>query len=150
MLVFGAVSGGFYSLLGTLLGAVLAFLTGQYLGRDTLRRLAGPRLNHISKQLAQRGILTIAFVRLIPVAPFVIVNLVAGISHVRLRDFVIGSVIGLLPGTVALALITEGVLRAADQPSAYHLSLVALVLLGLAAIGLALRHWLLKKKQQPS
>ncbi|HKJ22603.1 MAG TPA: VTT domain-containing protein, partial [Gammaproteobacteria bacterium] len=146
MLVFGTAFGALYSLVGAMLSAVLAYLAGQRLGRDTLRRLAGPRLNHISKQLAQRGILTVVIVRMIPAAPFVAVNLVAGISHIRLRDFIIGSAIGMLPGTLALALITEGVLRAADKPSAYHWLLVALALLALGAAGLLLRHWLLRTK----
>ncbi len=147
MLVFGGLAGGVYGLTGAMLSAVAAYVAGRYLGQNTLRRLAGPRLNHISKRLANRGILAVVIVRLIPIAPFVVVNLVAGVSHIRLRDFTIGSVIGMLPATVALALITEGVLRAAQQPTLYHLSLVVLVLALLAAGGLLLRHWLLNQKQ---
>jgi uncharacterized membrane protein YdjX (TVP38/TMEM64 family) len=150
MLVFGGLQGGIYGICGALLSAVVAYIVGQNLGRDTLRRLAGPRLNHISKELARKGVLTVIAVRLIPIAPFVVVNLVAGVSHIRLRDFIIGSFIGLLPGTLALALITEGVIRAAQQPNAYHLSLVALVLVLLAAGGMFLRNWILKQKQQKS
>lgn len=150
MLVFGGLAGAVYGLTGAMLSAVVAYVAGQYLGRNTIRRLAGPRLNHISKRLANRGILTVVVIRLIPIAPFVVVNLVAGVSHIRLRDFIIGSAIGMLPATVALALITEGVLRAAQQPTIYHLSLVALVLLALAGGGLVLRHWLLNQKQRQS
>ncbi|ALP51839.1 hypothetical protein Tel_01060 [Candidatus Tenderia electrophaga] len=150
MLVFGGLAGAVYGLSGALLSAAVAYIAGQHLGRDTLRRLAGPRLNQISKKLANRGILTVVVIRLIPIAPFVVVNLVAGVSHIHLRDFLIGSAIGMLPGIVALALITEGVMRAAQQPSVYHLSLVALVLLVLAGGGLALRHWLLNQKQRQS
>ena len=150
MLVFGGLLGGVYGLTGAIMSAVVAYIAGRFLGRNTIRRLAGPRLNHISKQLAKQGILTIVIVRMIPVAPFVIVNLVAGVTHIRLRDFVIGSILGMLPGVIALGLLTEGVLRMAEEPSVYHFSMVLAVLAILAGVGLMLRHWLLSQKQQQS
>lgn len=152
VLIFGALAGGIYSLLGGVLGAVLAYLVGQSLGQKTLRRLAGPRLNHISRQVARQGIMAVVVIRMIPIAPFVVVNLVAGASHIRLRDFTIGSLIGMLPGTVALALITDGVIRTANEPTLAHVSLLLGVIALLAAATLLLRKWLLsglRGQQQP-
>ncbi len=144
VLVFGALAGGLYSLVGGLLGAVLAYQVGQSLGQNTLRRLAGPKLNHISQQVARQGIMAVVIVRMIPIAPFLVVNLVAGASHIRLRDFTIGSLIGLLPGTVALALVTDGVIRTANEPTFAHVALLLGVIAALALITLLLRKWLMR------
>jgi phospholipase D1/2 len=150
MLVFGGLAGALYGMVGAVVSAVVAYLAGQHLGRNTIRRLAGPRLNHISRRLARRGLLTVIVIRLFPIAPFLVVNLVAGVSHLRLRDFVIGSVIGMMPSMFVLALVTEGVLHMADRPSIDHLILIALVLLVMAAGGFFLRRWLLKNKRPTS
>ena len=144
VLVFGALAGGIYSLFGGLLGAVLAYLVGQSLGQNTLRRLAGPKLNHISRQVARQGIMAVVIVRMIPIAPFLVVNLVAGASHIRLRDFTIGSLIGLLPGTVTLALVTDGVIRTANEPTLAHVALLLSVIAALALITLLLRKWVMR------
>lgn len=150
VLVFGALAGGLYSLIGGLLGAVLAYLVGQSLGQDTLRRLAGPKLNHISRQVASQGIMAVVIVRMIPIAPFLVVNLVAGASHIRLRDFTIGSLIGLLPGTVTLALVIDGVIRTANEPTFAHIALLLGVIAVLALITLLLRKWLMRIRDRQS
>ncbi len=87
---------------GCIGGAALGYLAGRLLWRQSVRRLAGRRLNALSRRLARRGILSSAVMRLVPIAPFTVVNLVAGASHVRARDFVIGTALGMLPGTVLL------------------------------------------------
>ena len=150
VLIFGALAGGIYSLLGGVLGAVLAYLLGQSLGQNTLRRLAGPKLNHISRQVARQGIMAVVIVRMLPIAPFLVVNLVAGASHIRLRDFTIGSLIGMLPGTVALALITDGVIRTANEPTLAHIFLLLGVVAALALVALALRKWLMRFRDRQS
>jgi len=52
--------------------------------------------------MAKQGILTVAMIRNIPVAPFTIVNLIAGASHIRLKDYLIGTALGMLPGRLGV------------------------------------------------
>jgi uncharacterized membrane protein YdjX (TVP38/TMEM64 family) len=101
---------------------------GNLLGRKTVRDLAGKRINDVSRQLAKRGLLTMLVVRVIPVAPFTIINLVAGASHIRLRDFSVGTVLGMLPGILGITLLTdrvEATLRSPDWTALLTLVIVA-------------------------
>jgi phosphatidylserine/phosphatidylglycerophosphate/cardiolipin synthase-like enzyme/uncharacterized membrane protein YdjX (TVP38/TMEM64 family) len=138
-LVFGPLSALLYAVLGSLLGAGAGFGLGRLLGRDFVRRLAGRRLNHLSRRLARRGLLAVIAVRVIPVAPFTIVNLAAGASHIRFRDFAIGTLAGMLPGILAITLFSDRVLAAVRQPSALTLATLGAVVLGIAAVAHLLR-----------
>ena len=101
---FGPWMGFPYAMLGALASAVATYGAGELLGRDAVRRLAGSRINRISKKLATQGMLTIVTLRIVPVAPFSVINLVAGASHIRFKDFLLGTVVGLAPGTLLLSM----------------------------------------------
>jgi phosphatidylserine/phosphatidylglycerophosphate/cardiolipin synthase-like enzyme/uncharacterized membrane protein YdjX (TVP38/TMEM64 family) len=141
-MVFGSLDALFYALAGSLLGAAFTFELGQLLGRDLVRRIAGPRLTRLNHRLQRRGLLAMVTLRLLPIAPFTVVNLAAGASQIRRRHFLLGTLIGMLPGIVAITLFTDRVLAAVRQPSALTLAALAAAL---AAIGVgiyALRTWL--------
>lgn len=135
-IVFGPVLGAAYALAGAIASAAVTYGIGRRLGRDTVRRLAGARLNRISMRLARRGIVAIAIVRMLPLAPFTIVNVVAGASHIGLRDFLLGTVIGMLPGIVATVVFVDRIVEALRAPSAA--TLISLALVAAALVGLAL------------
>lgn len=101
--VFGPWMGALYTLAGATLGATVSYAIGRYLGHEWLRLFAGERINRISTRLAERGILTVIVIRMLPIAPFAIVNMVAGTSHLRSRDFILGTILGMFPGTVLIA-----------------------------------------------
>lgn len=100
--IFGPWLGGIYVVSGTLTGAIVSFLIGAALGRQVIEELCGLRLKRVSEMLGQRGLLSVIIIRLLPIAPFAIVNMIAGATHLRLRDFVLGSLLGMLPGVVIL------------------------------------------------
>ncbi|MGQ0522260.1 MAG: VTT domain-containing protein [Betaproteobacteria bacterium] len=135
-IVFGPVLGAAYALAGAVASAAVTYGIGRRLGRDTVRRLAGARLNRISKLLAQRGILAMAVVRMLPIAPFTIVNVVAGASHIGLRDFLFGTIIGMLPGILATVVFVDRIIEALRNPGTG--TLVSLALVAAALVGLAL------------
>jgi phospholipase D1/2 len=115
-IVFGPFFGTLYALGGAVASAAVTYAIGRRLGRDTVRRLAGDRLNRISKRLARRGVIAIAVLRLLPLAPFTIVNVVAGASHIGLRDFILGTVIGMAPGILATVVFVDRILEAVRNP----------------------------------
>ena len=131
-LVFGPATGAVVALTGAMLSAWAGYGIGELTGRGAVERLAGSRLERLSRRLARRGILTIITVRIVPVAPFAVLNLFAGASHLRLRDFLIGTLIGMLPGVVAMAIFAEGLLSLIGRAD---LRAVALVLVGLLSLG---------------
>ena len=139
--VFGPVLGAFYAAGGAMLSATATFAIGRKLGRETVRKLAGHRINTLSRRLAQHGLLAVTFVRMLPIAPFSIVNIVAGASHVGWRDFLLGTLLGLIPGIAAMSVFVDRVVAAIREPS-----LRAFALLGIAvAIIFALLHLLQRK-----
>ncbi len=121
-----------YSVLGSSLGGLAGFFLGRGLGSHSVRRIAGSRVNQVSRKLATRGILSVAAVRVMPVAPFTVGNLVIGASHVTVRDFLIGNTLGLLPGILAINVFGAN-LAAAIRDPAWGSIIVAIVVL-IAAI----------------
>lgn len=142
-LLYGPGVGFATALAGGLLSAAANFGVGHAVGRDLVRHLGGRWLNRVSRRLARRGVLTVVALRLVPVAPFAVVNVVAGASHVRLRDFMVGSLLGMLPGVTALTLLGDRLAEAVRHPTAGSVAILAavgLVLLGgLAALARLVR-----------
>ncbi len=145
VLVFGPWLGVAYALGGSLLSAATTYGLGRLLGRNVVRRLAGGRLNRLSKRLGRRGLLTVVTVRMIPVAPFTVVNLVAGASHIGARDFLVGTLLGMAPGIAATVLFIDRIAAAIRDPSAGAIAIVAAVLVLVVAITLLLRRWLRRR-----
>jgi len=141
--------GFIYSFIGMTASALLVFGLGHILGQRTVRRLSGTRLNELSRRLGQRGILAVVTVRILPVAPFSIINLVAGASHIRLRDFLIGTIIGELPGLIGIALFMDQVSGALRHPGPGSLLMLAAIAALIALGGWGLRRWL-RAKERPS
>jgi phospholipase D1/2 len=144
--MFGALAGFFYAILGCLLAAVGTYVIGRALGRNTVSHLAGSRLNRLSRRLARHGVLAVTTVRIIPVAPFTVINLVAGASHIRFWDFVLGTVIGMAPGIIAITIFEHQLEAAIREPGAKSLAILAALAALIAAGGFFLKHWLEKRK----
>ncbi|MGD9953419.1 MAG: VTT domain-containing protein [Burkholderiales bacterium] len=143
--VFGSLEAFVYALAGSLLGAGATFWIGRAIGRGMVRRLAGKRLNTLTRLLRRRGVLAVITVRVLPVAPFTIVNLVAGAAQVAPRDFFLGTVLGMAPGIAAIAVFSERLSAVVFEPSAANLGWLALVLALIAGVGFALYRWLSRR-----
>lgn len=133
-MVFDPVTGTFYALSGCLVNALITFLAGAGLGKQMVRKVAGKKLNHISRQMARQGILTVALIRNIPVAPFSLVNLIAGASHIRLRDYLLGTAAGMLPGILVITIFADRLLKTLQDPGWVN-GLVAVSLAGVMIAG---------------
>lgn len=142
LVAFGPWLGMAATFAGALLGAVASYGLGHLLGSEVLQKLGGGRVNAVSRRLAERGLLAVAVVRIVPIAPFAIVNMVAGASHIRLRDMVLGTVLGMAPGTLAMAFFVDQIVAAFREPGPLAVTIVLglLALVGLG--GWAARRWL--------
>ncbi|MET3769070.1 putative membrane protein YdjX (TVP38/TMEM64 family) [Marisediminicola sp. UYEF4] len=103
--VWGFAFGALLVYLGALLGAALAFAIGRGLGREAVERFTGARVERIDALLRRRGLVSIIGVRLIPVLPFTAINYAAGLTSVRRRDYALGTVLGIIPGTLAFVAV---------------------------------------------
>lgn len=99
--VFGPWLGTLYAVSAATLGAGVSFLLSRYLFRETVRRRFGERLEVINAELAQRGLNYLLFLRLVPIFPFFLINLAAGLTRLRLSTYLLGTFIGMIPGGFA-------------------------------------------------
>ncbi len=100
--IFGVFWGSVYVSVGSTLGATAAFLVGRYFARAAIsRKIDGnPRFAAIDKAVAVDGWKIVGLTRLSPVFPFTLLNYAFGITRVSLRDYIVASWIGMMPGTV--------------------------------------------------
>ena len=87
--------------------------------------MLGPRLNRIRARVQRSGILAVAAIRLVPIAPFTIVNMVAGASGITPFHYTIGTALGLLPGLLMLSVIGSQIMDIIFNPSLGGLALLA-------------------------
>ena len=86
---------------GIVASSIVTYYIGRRMRRDTVRRLAGPKLDRMIEVLKKYGLLAMTLLRLVPLAPFVVESIVAGAIHMRVWHVALGTAIGLLPGTLA-------------------------------------------------
>jgi uncharacterized membrane protein YdjX (TVP38/TMEM64 family) len=133
--VFGVWPGVLYAGLGALASATVTYAIGRWLGPRGLRQYFGPRLNLITRSFARKGIPTMTMVRLVPVAPFSIVNLAAGAICIPALDYILGTALGLLPGLAIMSALGDRAVSMIQQPSLGGVA--ALVALLAAAVGIS-------------
>ena len=102
-LLFGPVLGSATALVGATIGATGAFLLGRGLGREAVERFGGRRLAALDRHLATRGFVSLLLIRLVPLFPFNLVNVGSGVTGLRLREYVLATAVGIVPGTIAYA-----------------------------------------------
>jgi phosphatidylserine/phosphatidylglycerophosphate/cardiolipin synthase-like enzyme/uncharacterized membrane protein YdjX (TVP38/TMEM64 family) len=139
--VFAPLPAVLYALAGITAGAALNYYLGMRFGSRLLRRFPESKVHRLSERLAKRGVIAVAVVRNLPIAPFTVVNVVSGASHISFRDYMLGTLLGMLPGTVVLILFTEQIKAVIFDPGPMNIALAAG--LGLA---LAVGSYLLKRR----
>jgi uncharacterized membrane protein YdjX (TVP38/TMEM64 family) len=101
--LFGSVVGTFFVNIAATTGATLAFLAARYLLRDWVERQFGNRLKPIQEGFAQNAFSYLMTLRLIPIFPFFIVNLVSGLTRVNVGTYVLATALGIIPGSFVYA-----------------------------------------------
>jgi uncharacterized membrane protein YdjX (TVP38/TMEM64 family) len=96
--IFGSVLGTVYANIAATVGATLAFLVTRYLLRDAVLNKFGSKLEGMNKELEERGFGYLLFLRLVPLFPFFLINLAAGLTRLPLRTFFFGTMLGIIPG----------------------------------------------------
>jgi len=96
--LFGSIMGTLWAVIAATLGATLACIVTRYLLRDAVLAKFGPRLEGLNRELETRGLNYLLFLRLVPLFPFFLINLAAGLTRLPLRTFTLGTLIGIIPG----------------------------------------------------
>jgi len=99
--LFGPYLGSVLDLLGGNLGAALAFLVARHLARDWVESRAGPRLQGVMHSVDDEGWRFVAFMRLVPVFPYNIVNYLLGVTRIPFHHYILATAVFMAPSTVA-------------------------------------------------
>lgn len=115
--VFGNLWGPIYGMTGALTSAAIMFWLGHWAGLKGTRQLVGERIRRIDHQFRKAGILGVTVLRVIPIAPFSIVNIAAGFSSVKFWDFIIGSFLGFLPAFIVKGIVGDSLVQVLLNPT---------------------------------
>jgi len=133
--VFGGVSGTLFVNIGATTGATLAFLASRYLLRDWVEQKFGRWIEPVQQGFAKNAFSYLLTLRLIPLFPFFVVNLVSGLTRVTVGTYVAATAVGIIPGSFVYAyagrqLGTINSLKEIASPNVIG----AFILLGLLAL----------------
>lgn len=123
--VFGPLWGPIYGICGALASASLLFMIGRCLGGDSLKKYGGQKVRKVDEKLSRSGIVGVAAIRLIPIAPFSLVNLIAGISSIRFYQFFAGTFLGMFPPMIAKGLVGDSLTQTFIDPSPASIAYLA-------------------------
>ena len=123
--VFGLWMGLAYAATGVLASALVGYGLGAVLGKESLADLLGPRFDRVRQRISRRGMIAVAAARLVPIAPFAVVNVVVGASGIRLLDYIAGTSIGVAPALVVMSTIGGGVSHILVHPTALDYAVLA-------------------------
>lgn len=96
--LFGTLMGTIYANIAATCGATIAFLATRYLLRAAVLGIFSVRLEAVNRELEKRGLSYLLFLRLVPIFPFFLINLAAGLTRLPLRTFFLGTMFGIIPG----------------------------------------------------
>jgi uncharacterized membrane protein YdjX (TVP38/TMEM64 family) len=132
--LFGPVLGTLYNLTGATAGAALAFLIARYLASDWVARKAGGRLKQIIDGVESEGWRFVAFVRLVPLFPFNLLNYALGLTRLKFSHYLIATYVFMLPGAIAYTYLGyAGREAVAGSEGMIRKALLALALLAIVA-----------------
>ncbi|WP_171091443.1 VTT domain-containing protein [Usitatibacter rugosus] len=146
VVAFGAKVGALLSISGILFAAMVGYFLGRAFDRDRVHRFVGPRMERVTHFLQRRGLVAMTLVRLVPIAPFQVVSIIAGAIRVKARDFLIGTAAGMLPGLIATAVLGDQVLDALRNGAHPNYWIVGAAIAVFAGIAFAGQRWLLREK----
>ncbi len=111
VVAFGPMRGAVNAWIATVAAAGVMFWLGRVVGADTLRRYGGDTVNRLSRFIGRNGFWASLTVRFVPLAPAVIVNMAAGVSHMSFLPFVAGTGLGSIPKIALVAFAGQGLMQ---------------------------------------
>lgn len=141
VIAFGPWLGFAYSMSGIVLAALATYYAGRALRPETVKRLAGDKLDHVTKALRRHGLLAMFAVRIVPAAPFAVEGIVAGAVRIKVSDYALATVMGMAPGVLATTVFGDQLATALEDPSKINYWLVGGVLIAFIVLTYFVRRW---------
>ena len=122
--MFGPYLGTVYVIIGATIGAICVFLVAKYALGDMLRAKAGPAIKRMEAGFHENELSYLLTLRLVPLFPFWLVNLVPAFLGVSLRTYTIGTLVGIIPGAFVYSLVGDGAGAVIDAGGDLNLGIV--------------------------
>ena len=142
VVAFGPWTGFAYSWICTLVSSLVGFWLGRTFGGRLLRDLAGDGVAKFMRLIGKNGFLASLIVRLVPSAPFIVVNMAAGVTPMKLRDFAAGTAVGIIPKIALTAFAGNSIVQALKGGGYRHIVMLVAAVAVWIVCGLAARAWL--------
>jgi phospholipase D1/2 len=146
-ILFGPVEGSIMALITLLISAVISYSIGHYKGINFVAGITGRKVNQLGRRMTKRGVWTMIVIRILPLAPFAIINMMAGASRIRFRNFFIGTLIGSLPGIIILTLFFSYVMQILDGSNFGNIILWILLIMILLLLAGGTINYFIKKSE---
>src|SRR6185436_14216148 len=147
VVAFGPVQGAAYSWVGTMVSALIGFYLGRLAGGRALDRFSGEGVRRFMRMVGANGFLASLIVRLVPSAPFIVVNMAAGVTPMRVVDFTLGTAVGIVPKIVLTAFAGSSIIRLMKGEIGRDALWLALVAAAWIGIGWIARAWLRSREK---
>lgn len=148
VVAFGPWTGFGYSFVGNLVSAVIGFLVGRRFGARLLRDYAGRGVQDFMELVGKNGLMASAIVRLVPSAPFVVVNMAAGCTPMSLAAFMLGTGVGSIPKLALTAFAGAQVVHGLNGGGWTRWALLALTAAVWIGSALWARAWLKRREAE--
>jgi len=148
VVAFGPVSGMAYSWVGTMVSSLVGFYLGRVAGARTLERFSGEGLKRFISLVGRNGFLASLIVRLAPSAPFIVVNMAAGVTPMRVFDFTLGTALGIVPKIVLTAFAGNSIFRVLKGEIGKDALWLVAIACAWIGIGLIARGWLRSRERE--
>lgn len=142
VVAFGPLTGFAYSWVGTMVSSLVGFYLGRAAGAKALERFSGEGVARFVALIGRNGFLASFIVRLVPSAPFIVVNMAAGVTPMRVRDFTLGTALGIVPKIVLTAFAGNSIVRLLKGEIGRDALWLVLIAAAWVAIGWLARIWL--------
>ena len=146
VIAYGPWIGFATSIGGIVLAELTAYFAGRSLPEKTVRNFAGEKLARARTAIRKHGISACFAFSIVPVAPAPVVGMVAGAAKIKVWQFLLGTMLGMLPGVLATTLFADQLAKVLDDAEDINWWIVAAVILGFAALMLAVRAWIRRRK----
>jgi uncharacterized membrane protein YdjX (TVP38/TMEM64 family) len=141
VIAFGPWLGFAYGMAGIVGAALATYYAGRALRPETVKRLAGERLAGAAKALRRHGLLAVFAIRIVPAAPFAVEGIVAGAVRIKVSDYALGTVFGMVPGVLATTVFGDQIATALEDPSKINYWLVGAVSIAFIALTYFVHRW---------
>ena len=138
-IALGPIEGLLWALIGSLIAATVTYALARILPDEVLDDWIGPWIRKLGMRFERSGIVSVMVARNIPIAPFTLINVVAGAASIRFRDYLIGTILGMGPIIAALTVLGDRLRGVLESPTLINVLLLILAIVVWFVIGLTLQ-----------